>query len=88
MHARVLGPLRVHGAKTELTLAGGTEGSNPSSSASESCRNSESRAVSRSLGSERAPKGEITLEDACRRMRLRFEDFATWESEVRRGAHR
>jgi hypothetical protein len=31
-------PLRVHGAKTELTLAGGTEGSNPVSSTGESGR--------------------------------------------------
>src|SRR6266851_4292433 len=38
MYARVLGPLRVHGAKTQLTLAGGTEGSNPLSSAAESER--------------------------------------------------
>jgi hypothetical protein len=30
------GPLRGHGATTELTLAGGTEGSNPSPSAGES----------------------------------------------------
>src|SRR5205809_7238593 len=35
----VLGPLRLHGAKTELTLAGGTEGSNPSPSSGESGAN-------------------------------------------------
>jgi hypothetical protein len=36
VYARVLGPPRVHGAKTELTLVGGTEGSNPSRSSGES----------------------------------------------------
>ena len=36
MYARVLRPLRGHGAKTEFTLAGGTEGSNPLSSGSQS----------------------------------------------------
>jgi len=39
MYARVLAPLRVHGAKTKLTLAGGTEGSNPSPSSGESTTN-------------------------------------------------
>src|SRR6266446_8755260 len=39
VYAGVLGPpLRVHGAKTELTLAGGTEGSNPFPSSGESKR--------------------------------------------------
>jgi hypothetical protein len=41
MYARVFGPLRGHGAKTEFTLAGGTEGSNPLSSSGESARNPE-----------------------------------------------
>src|SRR6266481_1656183 len=36
MYARVLGPLRGHGAKTEFTLTGRTEGSNPLSSSGES----------------------------------------------------
>ena len=36
MYARVPRPLRVHGAKTELTLAGGTGSSNPLPSARES----------------------------------------------------
>src|SRR5690349_20457825 len=39
MYARVRVPVRVHGAKTALTLAGGTEGSNPPPSSGESGAN-------------------------------------------------
>src|SRR5712671_3216549 len=55
MYARVLGPLRVHGAKTELTLAGGTEGSNPLPSSEESGANPRcSRTIRRDVSSEDA----------------------------------
>ena len=57
-------------------------------SAGESVATANRGAVGRSLGSERRPRGAITLEDACRRKRLRLEEFAAWESEVRRGAQR
>jgi hypothetical protein len=39
VYARALGPLREHDAPTELTLAGGTEGSNPLPSSGESIAN-------------------------------------------------
>ena len=63
MYARVLGPLRVHGAKTELTLAGGTGGSNPASSAGESFSgvNSERRPARLKRWTTRMPPQEGNL---------------------------
>ena len=52
---------RVHGAKTELTLAGGTEGSNPSPSTGESVANLTSL--------DQAPKGNAMSRPPRRRIK-------------------
>jgi hypothetical protein len=81
MYARVLRPLRVHGAKTELTLARGTGSSNPLPSSGESTANQ--RTVRRRR--EREPCGdrivEMSAEDASCLIRAGWTKLAEWSAD-------